>query len=171
MFFAPSCEKFESWVKLLIIYHGGYVSVENPRVVQGKYPKDFGVGFYCTQFYEQAVRWALRFDTPVVSKYQYNIDESIQKKLKVLQFDEMTEDWLDFIVSCRSGKKHDYDIVTGAMANDQVFNYIADYVSGILTREQFWILAKFKHPTHQISFCSASALNCISFLGSEEIKK
>ena len=144
--------------------------VEKPEIQQGNYPKDFGVGFYCTQFRDQAVRWAQRYETPVVSCYQFNLDESL-KKLKVLRFEEMTEEWLDFIVHCRSGKKHDYDIVSGAMANDQIFNYIADFISGILTREQFWVLAKFKRPTHQISLCSVSALNCISFLSSEEVKK
>ena len=155
----------------ITVYHGGFLPIEKPELRKGKYPKDFGPGFYCTQFYEQAIRWAERFDTPVVSRYEYDIDESIQKKLKVLQFDEMTEEWLDFIVLCRNGGGHNFDIVSGAMANDQVFNYIADYISGILTREQFWVLAKFKHPTHQISFCSIPALSCISFLGSEEIKK
>lgn len=50
----------------------------------------------------------------------------------------MTDEWLDFIIACRSGQPHDYDIVIGAMANDQVYNYIADYIDGALTREQFW---------------------------------
>lgn len=45
------------------------------------------------------------------------------------------------------GVKHDYDIVIGAMANDQIYNYISDFVHGIITREQFWALAKFKRPT------------------------
>ena len=30
----------------------------------------------------------------------------------------MTEEWLDFIVSCRHGEPHNYDIVIGAMANE-----------------------------------------------------
>lgn len=82
----------------------------------------------------------------------------------------MTEEWLEFIVDCRSGKKHDYDIVIGAMANDQVYNYISDYISGVLTKEQFWVLAKFKHPTHQINFCTEKALECLTFIKSEEVK-
>ena len=54
-----------------------------------------------------------------------------------MTFDAMTDDWLDFIVDCRNGKPHNHAIVEGAMANDQVWNYIADFVSGVLTREQF----------------------------------
>ena len=83
----------------------------------------------------------------------------------------MTEEWLDFIVACRNGKPHPHDIVIGAMANDQIWNYVADFISGILTREQFWILAKFKHPTHQIAFCSEKALSCLSFQSSQEVAK
>ena len=57
------------------------------------------------------------------------------------------------------------------LANDQVYNYISDYVSGIITREQFWVLAKFKHPTHQINFCTTEALKCLTFKTSEEIER
>ena len=32
----------------------------------------------------------------------------------------MTDEWLDFIIDCRSGKTHSYDIVIGAMADDQI---------------------------------------------------
>lgn len=148
------------------IYHGGYNTVEVPEIRIGKYAKDFGTGFYCTELKEQAVRWAKRYDTPTINIYHFEQDA----KLKILHFEEMTEEWLKFIVDCRSGKKHDYDIVIGAMANDQVYNYISDYISGVLTKEQFWVLAKFKHPTHQINFCTEDALKCLTFVKSEEIK-
>ena len=149
------------------IYHGGYSSIKNPEIIEGKYAKDFGTGFYCTELKEQAIRWAKRYDTPTISLYDFNPDN----QLKVLHFEEMTEEWLDFIVNCRNQIKHNYDIVIGAMANDQVYNYISDYVSGVLTREQFWVLAKFKHPTHQINFCTEQALRCLTFIKSEEVQK
>ena len=83
----------------------------------------------------------------------------------------MTEEWLDFIIACRHGEPHDYDIVIGAMANDQIYNYIADYMDGVITREQFWVLARFKYPTHQINFCSDGALECLEFVSAREVKK
>ena len=89
--------------------------------------------------------------------------------LKILEFKEMTEQWLDFIIDCRHGKQHDYDIVIGAMANDQIYNFIADYMDGIITRDQFWALARFKYPTHQINFCTDAALKCLEFVSSEEV--
>jgi hypothetical protein len=113
----------------------------------------------------QADKWAKRFDTPIVSVYEY----TQAAVLDVLTFGEMTDEWLDFIVDCRSGKPHKYALIEGGMANDQVWNYIADFISGVLTREQFWVLAKFNHPTHQIAFCAPSALNCLKFLESYEV--
>lgn len=148
-----------------MLYHGGYNEVSFPQIIIGKYAKDFGYGFYCTEFREQAIRWAKRFDTPVLSTY--NLIEN--KSLNVLQFDTMTEEWLDFIINCRSGMAHNYDIVSGPMANDQIYNYVSDYMNGILTKEQFWILAKFKHPTHQICFCTQEAIKCLHFLKSEKL--
>ena len=130
------------------LYHGGFDAVNKPVIQESKYSKDFGRGFYCTEYQQQAERWAKRYHTPIVSVYAF----SQNSKLDTLGFDEMTGEWLDFIVNCRSGKTHKHDVVTGAMANDQVWNYVADYISGVLTREQFWVLAKFKHPTHQIVY-------------------
>jgi len=148
------------------VYHGGYLAVETPKILRSKFPKDFGEGFYCTELKQQAVRWASRYETAVVSVYEYTPDE----KLKMLVFKEMTEEWLDFIVDCRSGEKHNFDIVIGTMANDQIYNYIADFIDGILTREQFWVLAKFKHPTHQICFCNESALKTLQYIDNNKIK-
>ena len=79
----------------------------------------------------------------------------------------MTDEWLDFVAACRNGKVHNYDIVEGPMADDTVWNYVNDYLSGIISREQFWMLAAFKYPTHQISFHTEKALNCLEFLDSE----
>jgi len=149
------------------IYHGGYCSIKSPQIIKGQYAKDFGMGFYCTELKEQATRWAKRYETPTVSIY----DCILNNDLNILHFEEMTEEWLDFIVNCRNGISHNYDIVIGAMANDQIYNYISDYVNGVINREQFWILAKFKHPTHQICFCTDKALNCLSFVEQELIEK
>lgn len=148
----------------MTVYHGSYMCIKQPAIIKGKNTKDFGPGFYCTIIREQAERWAKRYDTPVVNTYTVRLNTS----LKILEFKEMTEEWLDFIISCRYGKTHSYDIVIGAMANDQIYNFIADYIDGIITREQFWVMAKFKYPTHQINFCSPTALKCLEFISCEE---
>ena len=150
----------------MIIFHGSFCELAKPEIRQSRHSKDFGQGFYCTELRMQAERWAKRFDSPVVNVFEY-IE---QCGLNTLRFSEMTEEWLDFIVDCRTGKLHPYDVVIGAMANDQVWNYIADYIAGVLTREQFWVLAQFKHPTHQIALCSSAALETLKFVNSYEVK-
>ena len=149
----------------MILYHGGYRAIEAPHIITGGFAKDFGDGFYCTELKEQAIRWSRRYTTPIVTLFDYKDNAT----LKQLHFPTMSEVWLDFIVNCRNHIPHDYDIVSGPMADDQIYNYISDYINGILTREQFWVLAKFKYPTHQINFCTSNALNCLTYIGSEAI--
>ncbi|MGN1418245.1 MAG: DUF3990 domain-containing protein [Acutalibacteraceae bacterium] len=151
----------------MTVYHGSFAKIEHPKIIVGKNTKDFGNGFYCTVIREQAERWAKRYNTPIVNTYTVRLDS----KLDILDFSEMTDEWLDFIVNCRSGKPHHHDIVIGAMADDQIYNFVADFIDGVITREQFWVLAKFKYPTHQINFCTEEALKCLEFVSAEEVTK
>ena len=59
-----------------IIYHGSYCEVKNPELKSGKYSKDFGTGFYCTILEEQAIKWAQKYETPIVNKYEYEENPS-----------------------------------------------------------------------------------------------
>lgn len=95
----------------------------------------------------------------IVSVYEYKPLSG----LKVLSFPQMTEEWLDFVIACRRGGKHDYDIVEGPMADDQIWDYVEDLIEGTITREAFWVLVKFKYPTHQIVFCTDKALSAIKY--------
>lgn len=150
----------------IILYHGSRQIVEYPEIRIAKFHKDFYYGFYCTLLREQAKRWAVRYhDVGVINEYLYTPDDS----LKILRFPEMTEEWLDFIVSCRLGKSHPYDIVEGPMANDTIFNYVQNFVDGKISREAFWALARFKKPTHQISFHTVNALATLTFLKGCEV--
>lgn len=98
----------------------------------------------------------------IVNQYEYI--ENIELKIKV--FKEMTEEWLEFVVNCRRGIKHDYDIVEGAMADDTIWDYIEDYMAEKISKAAFWELVKFKYPTHQIVFCTENALKTLKFEGS-----
>lgn len=148
-----------------IVYHGSTQIVSEPEIRIARYHKDFYYGFYCTLFREQARRWATRFGQGYISRFEYCPNAA----LNVLTFDGMTEEWLDFIVDCRLGKPHKYDIVEGPMANDTIFNYVQSFVDGKISRNAFWELAKFKHPTHQISFHTIAALQTLSFVGEEKV--
>jgi len=81
-----------------MLFHAGSEEMEFPGISMGKYTKDFSWGFYCTNDFEQAKRWA-----------------------------------------------------------------------GRISRKAFWALAEFKYPTHQISFHTLKALQCLRFERSEII--
>jgi len=126
-------------VAIMTVYHGGYTPVKSQEIRVGRNAKDFGNGFYCTIIKEQAQRWAKRYDTKIVSIY----DVRLNSKLRIKEFREMTD--------------------------DQIYNYISDYMDGSITRDQFWIMAKFKYPTHQINFCTKEALECLAYRSFEEV--
>ena len=155
----------------MILYHGSSLEVVKPDLSHSRANVDFGRGFYVTPLYEQAVKWCGKFKRRgkdgVISCYEY--DESRENELKILKFESYNEEWLDFIVACRSGKSHNYDIVEGPMANDTIFNYVQNFVDGKISREAFWDLARFKKPTHQISFHTAKSLTTLKFLKGSEV--
>ena len=53
--------------------------------------------------------------------------------------------------------------------DDTIYNYIQNYIDGKISRAAFWELAKFNHPTHQISFHTISALDTLKYIGSEVV--
>ena len=134
--------------------------LDEPKIyLDGSY-KDFGYGFYCTNFEKQAKRWALtKKNKHFVNVYSYTEN----KNLNCLIFKEMSDEWLDFVVSSRQGIRHEYDIVEGPMADDTIWNYVDDFARGLISRTAFWELVKFKYPTHQIVFCTEAALKCLEY--------
>ena len=149
----------------MTVYHGGYKTVEHPEIRIGRNTKDFGSGFYCTIIKEQAQRWAKRYETKVVSIY----DVRFKPGLKIKDFKEMTDEWLDFVADCRRGIEHDYDIVEGPMADDQIWNFVEGFIDGRISRRAFWELVKFNYPTHQVVFCTEAALKTLTFKRSETL--
>ena len=148
------------------LYHASKEIVRYPEIRKAKYTKDFSWGFYCTNNMEQAIRWANRgMGEPIINYYEYKPN----KNLNILKFSEISDEWLDFIAKCRSGKTHIYDIVEGPMADDTIYNYIQNFIDGKISRAAFWELAKFNHPTHQISFHTISALDTLEYIGSEAV--
>ncbi len=150
-----------------LLYHGSSEIVRTPEIRKAKFNKDFYFGFYCTIMREQAQRWATRYGKRgYVSIYEYTPNSD----LKVMKFENMTEEWLDFVTDCRMGRAHTYDIVEGPMADDTIYNYLQSYIEGKISRAAFWELVKFKYPTHQISFYTARALTTLRFVEGVEVQ-
>lgn len=154
----------------MLVFHGSNVVVSQPQILNSKYRKDFGRGFYCTTMKRQAARWARRKasdgEEAIVSIYEFTPDEN----LSVKSFRELDDAWLDMIAAGRSGSLdacQPYDIIEGPMADDTVWDYVADYLDGNITKAAFRELTRFRRPTHQIAFVSQRALETIRFLGWE----
>ena len=101
----------------------------------------------------------------VLNWYSYQPDDS----LRILSFEHMTEKWLDFVVLCRKGIEHNYDIVEGPMADDQIWNYVESFLEEKISRKAFWELVRFSYPTHQMVFCTENALKTLRFEGSDKL--
>lgn len=130
----------------MILYHGSYLAIENPDLLHSRPNLDFGKRFYLTSIREQAVKWCGKFvkrgKEGVISNYIF--DEELFQRLKVLRFDSYSEDWLEFILTCRSGKdSSDYDAVCGGIANEK--------------------------PNMKIAFRTDAALTCLRYMGCEKI--
>jgi len=154
----------------MIIYHGSYMEIVEVDLSKSVPNKDFGRGFYTTKIREQAEIWARRrgehHGTPgFVSDFDFNENAFFDSNYKTLRFSGYMEEWLDFVVSNRNRKTaapvHDYDIVEGPVADDDVFARIDDYLNGNISKEGFLAdLAQFPN-SHQICFCTVKSLHSI----------
>ncbi|MDR2429063.1 MAG: DUF3990 domain-containing protein [Candidatus Margulisbacteria bacterium] len=163
----------------MFLYHGSTIIVAKPQIVVTEYGRDFGVGFYTTDIKEQAARWALRkakiekrknqTARAIVSKYEF--DEKNFKNLCVINFSEPSEAWLDMVCACRSdiNHKHNYDLVTGKIANDNVGETVSFVAQGIMRKEDALEKLKFERINNQICFATEKALSFLRYIDFEEL--
>ena len=113
-----------------------------------------------------------KIQTPGKRRYyfKYEYDESRESELKVLKFDAYSEEWLDFILNCRSGKDMtDYDFVLGGVANDKVFNTVELFFDGLIDKTEAINRLRYEKPNLQICFRTEKALSLLHFEGSETL--
>ena len=156
----------------MILYHGSFFLFFTPDLTHSRPNVDFGRGFYTTPLYDQAVKWCGKFKRRgkdgVISRYR--LDERALDELKVLRFDAYSEDWLDFILTCRSGKDtSDYDIVEGGVANDKVFNTVELYFDQLIDKAEAIRRLRYEKPNLQLCFRTDAALSWLHFEGSEMV--
>ena len=123
----------------MILYHGSYLEIQTPDLLHSRENVDFGRGFYTTPLYDQAVKWCEKFKrrgkNGIVSRYSF--EEKAYQELKILRFESYSEEWLDFILKCRTGNdRTDYDIVIGGVANDKVFNTVELYFDNLIDKKE-----------------------------------
>ena len=154
----------------MMVFHGSYTAVGEIDLSKGRSNLDFGKGFYVTNIRSQAEYWAERAGRfhkteGVVSEFEFYERAFNDPMYKVLRFANYTEEWLDFVVLNRDPsteeQRHDYDIVEGPVANDDVNDRIDDYLAEVVSKTDFLSELAYHKPTHQICFCSARSLQMI----------
>lgn len=153
------------------IYHGSAEVIIKPKIIHGKYTKDFGNGFYLTLVREQAEVWATNRNngTGFVSCFSLSKLEALDE-LNIKVFNDVSDEWVNFIVSCRRGVPHNYDIVEGPMGDDKIFNSVVSYLRGEIPFDKLKSDCIFNKPNHQICFCSNKALEFLDFQGCYKVK-
>lgn len=146
----------------MILYHGSFLEITKSDLVHSRLNVDFGCGFYVTPLYEQATKWCGKFKRRgkdgIIARYEY--DESWEAELKTLKFDSYFEEWLDFILNCRSGKDStDYDFVVSGVANDKVFNTVICSLTDCLIKRKLSTACVMKSRT--CKYVSAQRKHCL----------
>lgn len=158
----------------MILYHGSNVIVDQPKLIRQNRYLDFGFGFYTTTSREQAVNFAQKVtDRRKMGEATlniYSVNEAVAfQECKVLQFDSPDEAWLDFVAANRQGtyQGEKYDLIYGAVANDDVYRTIALYMTGVLDKEQTLSSLKIRKLFNQLVFATEKSLQYLKFEGRE----
>ena len=158
----------------MILYHGSNVIVDQPKLIRQNRYLDFGFGFYTTTNREQAVNFAQKVtDRRKMGEATlniYSVNEAVAfQECKVLQFDSPDEAWLDVVAANRQGtyQGEKYDLIYGAVANDDVYRTIALYMTGVLDKEQTLSSLKIRKLFNQLVFATEKSLQYLKFEGRE----
>jgi hypothetical protein len=101
----------------------------------------------------------------------YAYDENAQANIKVKKFSAPDEEWLDFVSAHRNGgyNGEQYDVIIGAVANDDVYRTLQIYSTGLLTKAQALEALKVKKLFNQYVFASDEALKLLKFVEAIEV--
>jgi hypothetical protein len=153
------------------VYHGSYTEIDVIDLAKCEAGRDFGHGFYVTNIRSQAEYWATRKGrsnrtTGVVTEFNFNEDICRIMKMKQRHFSGYNEEWFDFVVLNRANltaqQAHDYDVIEGPVADDDITKRLNIYLNGEVSKEQFLIDLTHKAPSHQICFCTVQSLQSLT---------
>lgn len=163
----------------MIIYHGSNQEIPQIKLSKTRKYKDFGQGLYLTTLQEQAERMARRTTrraggVPTVTIYEF--DEEAAQGLHLKRFDEINMDWALFIINNRNREFKDhrselsnydnkYDIVFGAVADDDIATTFELYRDGIITAEMLTERLRYKKLSNQYSFHTEQAISLLKKIG------
>ncbi len=152
------------------LYHGSNQTILNIDLSKGKKYKDFGQGFYTTHLRDQAVYWSKRIadrfgGEAVVTEFEFNLEAAIGDLLKVKIFENPDKEWAQFVMANRrqgtTGYTHDYDIIIGPVADDNMARLFGLYDMEIIDLEAVVSGLIYKELNSQYFFATERSLNYI----------
>ena len=159
----------------MILFHGSLEIVESPKILEANRPLDFGRGFYTTTDLPQARRWVrLRLEQQKATMGYINVFEySAKKELHTRHFQSANEAWVDFVHANRTmqGYDHDFDIVSGPVANNNVYLSFNLYESGFISKAELIRRLKTYKLVNQYLFHTVRALETLVYKGCKEVMR
>lgn len=160
------------------LFHGGLIPVKEPKILSADRIGDFGIGFYTTSSEEQARRFvqskAARQNVAEGCLSIYDVPDDFLHNdfLRVQTFKAADEEWVDFVLKNRRQPDfcHDYDIVAGPVANDQVYASFALYENDLISKTELLERLKARRLVDQILFHTEKSLLILNFTDSEVIR-
>jgi len=152
------------------LYHSSNVSFDEIDLAKSKPNKDFGRAFYVSANpyeIEPVGKAKVLLEGGVLTMMEFDFDESLltDGSLKFKRFDSYSLEWAEFIFANRDFNQsfnHDYDVVYGPIANDNVGEQIRKFRSLRIPLTQFMEELKYtKGITFQYAFCTQKAIDAL----------
>ena len=154
----------------MLLYHGSNTPIRTIELNKCRPYKDFGQGFYMTDIPEQANRMAQRTTkmfggSPVVTVFEFDINEAIQAGLKIKTFDSPSKEWAKFVMNNRDFNIqqpcHDFDIVIGPVADDTISRLLRMFSENFISEEQLLRELTYPDVTSQYFFHTEEAIKLL----------
>jgi len=155
----------------MTMYHGTTLVIGKVDLEKSRLRLDFGKGFYLADKQETAHIWAknktIQMGSGIPTILAYTVDSNIYE-IHGKRFNPIPEEeWLEFICFNRRREnkgnepRHDYNWVSGPIANDKVYNVVDDYLDGVIDASEAITRAQTLPQTYQLSLHSPLALSFI----------
>lgn len=155
----------------MMLFHGTNVDFQEIDIRKSNPYKDFGRGFYLTDIFSQAQNMAVKKarilgGEPIIQKYYFDETYLSDPSLNVLSFEKPDKEWAEFIYRNRTRSipafSHNYDIVTGPIADDGVAYLLSRYEEGSYTLEELAKELEYKKLNRQFFFGSSRSIKLLN---------
>lgn len=151
------------------------------------YHTDFGKGFYITSHLAEAEKRAIRKSQDHIGLYiieeikpvvvSFELEMKMSRVLNGLVFEEPSLEWAKFILENRKKRlqktrSHNFDFVTGPMADGKIITLLRRVETGRMTLEEFLAaIQPYSFTQSQLSLNTNISLQYIRKLGVKEIER